>query len=212
LPTIQVATTNPGKLAELSLGCRLWNNPGELLDEWVITGLPDISKLPPCSEDQSSFSANAHKKAIHYSRFVAGLVLGDDSGLEVAALGGAPGIHSARYAGPAATDSQNNTKLLQEMNEVPPQMRTARFICELALAREGKLLARFGGVAEGFILGALRGNGGFGYDPLFLDPGTGRTFAEFSPEEKMQRSHRGKAMRGLMEWLVAGPRTLGDPD
>ena len=209
MPTIQVATTNPGKLAELSLGPRLWSNPGEGLEDWIIGGLPGVSNLPPCSEDGDSFAANAHKKAFHYSQFVTGLVLGDDSGLEVAALGGAPGIHSARYAGPAATDAQNNAKLLQEMNEVPPQMRTARFVCELVLAKEGKLLARFGGVAEGFILGAPRGHGGFGYDPLFLDPIAGKTFAELPLEEKMNRSHRGKALRGLMEWLATGPPSLG---
>ena len=207
-----MASTNPGKLAELSLGSRLWSNPGEVLEDWVITGLTGLSNLPPCTEDENSFGANAHKKALHYSQYVTGLLLGDDSGLEVAALGGAPGIHSARYAGPAATDAQNNAKLLQDMNEVPPQMRAARFVCELALAREGKLLARFGGVAEGFILGAPRGHGGFGYDPLFLDPSIGKTFAEFKLEEKMQRSHRGKALRGLMEWLATGPRSLDERD
>jgi XTP/dITP diphosphohydrolase len=161
-------------------------------------------------EDGDSFTANAHKKALHYSQFVAGLVLGDDSGLEVAALYGAPGIHSARYAGPVATDAQNNAKLLKEMNDVSPQVRTARFVCEIALAREGKFLARFGGVAEGFILGVPRGHGGFGYDPLFLDPIAGKTFAELKLEEKMQRSHRGKALRGLMEWLATGPSSLGE--
>jgi XTP/dITP diphosphohydrolase len=212
LSTIQVATTNPGKLAELSLGPRLWSSPGEVLEDWVFEGLSGIPNLPPCSEDGDSFAANAHKKAFHYAQFVKGLVLGDDSGLEVAALGGAPGIHSARYAGPAATDAQNNAKLLQEMNDVPPQMRTARFVCELVLAKEGKLLARFGGVAEGFILGTLRGHGGFGYDPLFLDPTTGKTFAELKLDEKMQRSHRGKALRGLMEWLATGPPSLGERD
>jgi XTP/dITP diphosphohydrolase len=207
-----VATTNAGKLAELALGSRLWSNPGELPDEWILSGLPGLSNLPPCSEDQSSFSANAHKKALHYSQLVPGLVLGDDSGLEVGALGGAPGVYSARYAGPEATDAQNNAKLLQDMIEVPPPMRAARFVCELALAREGKFLARFGGVAEGFILGAMRGSGGFGYDPLFLDPGTGKTFAELTPEEKMQRSHRGKAVRSLMEWLATAPRPLAEQD
>ena len=210
MPTIQVASTNPGKLAELSLGPRLWSNPGEELEDWIFAALPGVANLPPCSEDGDSFATNAHKKALHYSQFVSGFVLADDSGLEVAALGGAPGIHSARYAGPAANDSQNNAKLLQEMNDVPPQMRTARFVCELALAREGKLLARFGGVAEGFILGAPRGHGGFGYDPLFLDPIVGKTFAELKMEDKMQRSHRGKALRGLIEWLATGPRSVGE--
>jgi XTP/dITP diphosphohydrolase len=210
LPTIQVATTNPGKLAELRMGPALWNHPSESPEEWIFAPLAAIQSFPACVEDGNSFTANAHKKAIHYSQFVPGLVLGDDSGLEVAALYGAPGIHSARYAGPTATDAQNIAKLLREMNDVPPQIRTARFVCELALAREGKLLARFGGVAEGFILGAPRGQGGFGYDPLFLDPIAGKTFAELTLEEKMQRSHRGKALRGLMEWLATAPDALGE--
>jgi XTP/dITP diphosphohydrolase len=212
LPTIQVATTNQGKLAEFRLGPTLWSNPAEMLEEWIIAPLPGIKNLPPCVEDGDSFTTNAHKKALHYSQFVVGLVLADDSGLEVAGLHSAPGVHSARYAGPAATDAQNNAKLLREMNDVPPQVRTARFVCELALAREGKLLARFGGVAEGFILGVPRGHGGFGYDPLFLDPIAGKTFAELTLQEKMQRSHRGKALRGLMEWLATGPDALGERD
>jgi XTP/dITP diphosphohydrolase len=212
VPTIQAATTNPGKLAELQLGPRLWNHPGEMLEEWIIAPLGAIRSLPPCVEDGDSFAVNAHKKAMHYSQFVSGLVLGDDSGLEVAALHGAPGVYSARYAGPAATDAQNNSKLLLDMNDVPPQGRTARFVCELALAREGKLLVRFGGVVEGFILGSLRGHSGFGYDPLFLDPIAGKTFAELTLEEKMQRSHRGKALRGLMEWLATSPDALGERD
>ena len=210
MPTIQVATTNHGKVAELRLAPSVWDRFGEASEDWIIAPLPGLQNFPPCVEDGESFTANAHKKAIHYSQFVSGLVLADDSGLEVAALNGAPGVHSARYAGPAATDAQNNAKLLREMNDVSPQIRTARFVCELALAREGKLLARFGGVAEGFILGEPRGNGGFGYDPLFLDPIAGKTFAELTLEEKTQRSHRGKAMRGLMEWLSTSPTLLGD--
>ena len=207
-----MATTNPGKLAEFALGPTLWRNPGELADDWDFARLGGVKNLPPCVEDGDSFAVNAHKKAVHYSQYVSGLVLADDSGLEVAALNGAPGIHSARYAGPAANDAQNNAKLLQEMNDVPPQIRTARFVCEVALAREGKILARFSGVAEGFILPTPRGHGGFGYDPLFLDPIAGKTFAEMKLEEKMQRSHRGKAVRGLMEWLATGPGVLGERD
>lgn len=208
MPTIHAATTNPGKLAELMLGPQLWSHPTEDPEDWTIGPLAGFKNLPTCAEDADSFAANAHKKAIHYSQFVAGLVLSDDSGLEVPALGGVPGINSARFAGPQATTAENNAKLLHAMNDIPPQMRTARFVCELALARQGKLLARFGGVAEGFILGLPRGQGGFGYDALFLDPIAGKTFAELSLEEKMQRSHRGKALRGLMEWLSKGPRSL----
>jgi XTP/dITP diphosphohydrolase len=205
LPTILVASSNPGKIAEMKLGARLWGGTSEDLEGWIIDSVPGLKKLPPCAEDADSYASNAQKKALHYSQHVAGLVLGDDSGLEVAALGGAPGPRSARYAGPAATDAENNAKLLQELIAVPPQMRTARFVCELALARSGKPLARFGGVVEGFILGEPRGREGFGYDPLFLDPMVGRTFAELKLEEKMQRSHRGKAFRGLLEWLANQP-------
>ena len=208
MPTIQVATTNPGKLAEFALGPQLWGGLGEDPEGWIFEALPGLKNMPPCPEDADSFTGNAQQKALHYAQYVSGLVLADDSGLEVPALGGAPGIHSARYAGPAATDAQNNAKLLQAMNDVPPQMRTGRFVCELVLARGGKLLARFGGVAEGFILGSPRGHGGFGYDPLFLDPIAGKTFAELNLQEKMQRSHRGKALRGLMEWLATTPSGL----
>jgi XTP/dITP diphosphohydrolase len=212
LPTIHVATTNPGKVAELAMGSQLWGNLGEDPEGWIFTVLPGLKNLPPCVEDADSFAGNAQKKALHYAQYVAGLVLADDSGLEVPALGGAPGVQSARYAGPAATDAQNNAKLLQAMNDVPPQMRTGRFVCELALARDGRFLARFSGVAEGFILGAPRGHGGFGYDPLFLDPIAGKTFAELTLGDKMQRSHRGKALRGLIEWLSANPSGLGATD
>ena len=209
MPTILVASSNPGKIAELMVGPRLWGGSSDELEGWVIEALPGIKNFPPCTEDADSYAGNAQQKAVHYSQYVTGLVLGDDSGLEVAALGGAPGVHSARYAGPTATDAQNREKLLKEMISVSPQMRSARFVCELALAREGKALARFGGVTEGFILGEPRGHGGFGYDPLFLDPLVGKTFAELKLEEKMQRSHRGKALRGLLEWLANQPTALG---
>jgi len=210
LPTILVASANVGKLAEFGLAPRLWGKPWEDSSLWSLEPLRALPNLPPCSEDAGSFVGNAQKKALHYSQFVPEFVLGDDSGLEVAALGGAPGIRSARYAGPTATDAQNNAKLLQELSGVPPQMRTARFVCELVLAREGKLLARFGGIAEGFILGTPRGHGGFGYDSLFLDPQLGKTYAELALEEKLQRSHRGKALRALFDWLASQPPLLED--
>lgn len=210
MPTILVASANLGKLAEFALVPRLWGKPWEDSSHWSLQPLRELPSLPPCPEDADSFVGNAQKKALHYSQFVSEFVLGDDSGLEVAALGGAPGIHSARYAGPAATDAENNAKLLQELSVVPPQMRTARFVCELVLARGGKLLARFEGVAEGFILGTPRGQGGFGYDPLFLDPQLGKTYAELSLEEKLQRSHRGKASRALFDWLASRPPLLGN--
>ena len=150
-----------------------------------------------------TFADNARKKALHYSRFTDGSVLADDSGLAVDALRGAPGIKSRRFAGPAATDADNNVKLLGLLSAVPAAKRTARFVCELVLARGGELRAQFRGVAEGLILSEPRGEGGFGYDPLFLDPETGKTFAELLPEEKLARSHRGRAFRALLDWLLA---------
>ena len=212
LPVLQVASSNAGKIAEFQLGLRLWTEQGTTtrkhegqLTEWVVQPVPGIDRLAPCVEDEESFAANARKKALHYSRLVSGLVLGDDSGLEVDALGGAPGVRSRRFAGPHVTDAQNNAKLLRELLRVPAERRTARFVCVLALARDAEILAQFTGQAYGLILESPRGTNGFGYDPLFLDQQSNRSFAEFSPEEKLQRSHRGRALRALLEWL-AGDR------
>lgn len=185
---------------------RLWQPSGpsgELKEPWTVEPIPAFSRLPPCAEDRLTFADNARKKALHYSRLTEGFVLADDSGLEVDALRGAPGIKSRRFAGPAATDAENNAKLLTLLGAVPAAKRTARFICELALARRGELLGQFRGVAEGLILSKPRGEGGFGYDPLFLDPETEKTFAALPSEEKLARSHRGRAVRSLLNWLAA---------
>ena len=165
--------------------------------------MPGLDHLPPCSEDGETFAANAQKKALHYSRLVPGLVLADDSGLEVDALGGAPGVLSARFAGPTATDAENNAKLLQRLRGIQAARRTARFVCELVLAEQGQWVAQFRGEAEGLLLEAPRGDGGFGYDPLFLDRELNRTFAELSSEDKLRRSHRGKALRAMLGWLAS---------
>jgi XTP/dITP diphosphohydrolase len=214
LPSIYVASSNAGKIAEFRLGVSLWmghwNKQGieraAQAAPWTLESLPDFGRLPACAEDALTFAGNAEKKALHYSRLAGGTalapVLADDSGLEVDALGGAPGIHSRRFAGPAATDAENNAKLLRQMRGIPRPKRTARFVCELAVARDGRLLAQFRGVAEGLLLEAPRGAGGFGYDPLFLDVESDRTFAEFSPQEKLRRSHRGRALRAMLDWLL----------
>jgi XTP/dITP diphosphohydrolase len=208
LPVLLVASSNPGKIAEVQLGVCLWlrpgqaDEPGESTDAWTVEPVPQFPRLPGCVEDGLTFAENARKKALHYSRFTDGLIVADDSGLEVDALRGAPGVKSRRFAGPAATDADNNAKLLVLLAAVPAAKRTARFVCELALAQGGKLLAQFRGVAEGLILRAPRGEGGFGYDPLFLDPESEKTFAELSPEEKLARSHRGRALRALLDWLA----------
>ena len=198
---ICVASSNPGKIAELQLGVRLWREQSGFAGQWLVEPVAGYNQLPPCAENAPTFAGNARKKALHYSRFAHGLVLADDSGLEVDALRGAPGVKSRRFAGPGATDADNNARLLLLLSGVPATKRTARFVCELALARAGELLAQFRGVAEGVILNSPRGAGGFGYDPLFLDQDSQKTFAEFTPEEKLARSHRGRTLRAMLDWM-----------
>ena len=164
-------------------------------------------------EDGLTFEANARKKAEAYSRSVPGeIVLADDSGLEVDALGGAPGVHSARYATDAphladanTDDEANNARLLRELKNRPPEKRTASFVCVIAVARDGKTLEVFRGQADGVILDAPRGRNGFGYDPLFFFPQIGKTFAELSAGEKARYSHRGAAFRLFLSWYQSSP-------
>jgi XTP/dITP diphosphohydrolase len=205
---ILIATSNPGKLRDFAGAARQHGVE--------IAGIPDFSSLPTVVEDGITFEANARKKAEEYSRYAPGeIVVADDSGLEIDALNGAPGVHSARYAAPdlqgrephqadANTDDQaNNARVLREMKGVPSAERTGRFVCVLAAARDGKTLATFRGTVEGIILDAPRGTNGFGYDPLFYFPEIKKTFAELSAEEKANYSHRGKAFRQLMDWCDA---------
>ncbi len=197
---ILIATSNPGKIRDLagaaaSLGLK-------------IECIPNFSSLPLVIEDGETFEANARKKAEEYSRHVPnGIVLADDSGLEVDALNGDPGVHSARYAadephlaGHNTDDEANNAKLIREIKKVPVEKRTGRFVCVIAAARDGKVLATFRGEADGVILDTPRGSNGFGYDPLFYFPQIGKTFAELSAEEKARYSHRGAAFRKFLEW------------
>lgn len=206
--TVLVATSNPGKLRDFAGAAALHGV--------AIEGIPGFASLPPVVEDGETFEANARKKAEEYSRAAPGkVVLADDSGLEVDALGGAPGVHSARYAAPdllnkephAANsntdDEANNARVLRELTGVSAEKRTARFVCVLAAARDGRTLATFRGTAEGVILNDPRGKNGFGYDPLFYFPSIGRTFAELSAEEKSRYSHRGAAFRRFLEWHEA---------
>jgi XTP/dITP diphosphohydrolase len=202
---ILIATSNAGKLRDFAgAAARLGVE---------ISGIPDLSSLPAVVEDGLTFEANARKKAEAYSRYVPReIVVADDSGLEIDALNGAPGVHSARYAAPelqnkqpheadANTDDEaNNARVLRELKEVPPEQRTGRFVCVLAAARDGETLATFRGTAEGTILDAPRGTNGFGYDPLFYFSAIGKTFAELSAEEKSRYSHRGAAFREFLDW------------
>jgi XTP/dITP diphosphohydrolase len=197
---ILVATSNPGKIRDF-IGAAA--NYG--ID---VSPLPNFSSLPPVIEDGATFEANARKKAESYSRSAPEeIVIADDSGLEVDALGGAPGVHSARYAADEPStantntdDETNNRKLIREIKLVPLERRTGRFVCCIAAARDGTTLAVFAGKAEGVILETPRGFNGFGYDPLFYFPQIGKTFAELSAEEKAKYSHRGAAFRAFLDW------------
>ena len=197
---ILIATSNPGKVRDFAGAARPLGIE--------IAGIPHFASLPTVVEDGSTFEENARKKAEQYSLYAPGeIVVADDSGLEIDALHGAPGVHSARYAADQphladanTDDGHNNARVLRELQGVPTEKRTGRFVCVLAAARDGKTLATFRGVAEGVILEALRGTNGFGYDPLFYFPQINKTFAELTPEEKAKYSHRGAAFRQLLDW------------
>ncbi len=148
-----------------------------------------------------TFEENARKKALHYSRHVPGPVFADDSGICVDALDGAPGVHSARFAGEGATDAENNAKLLAELRRAMSRSREAHYVCVIALAEGGKVLAVTEGRADGQIAETPSGSGGFGYDPYFYHLPLAKTFAELSPEEKFGVSHRGIAFRTLLEFV-----------
>jgi XTP/dITP diphosphohydrolase len=202
---ILIATSNPGKIRDLN---------GAAFSHGVeIAIIPNFSSLPTVVEDGLTFEANANKKAQEYSLHVPGeMVVADDSGLEIDALKGAPGVHSARYAAEQpekaeanTEDHANNERVLRELRDVGPRQRTGRFVCVLAVARDGKTLATFRGTAEGIILPAPRGTNGFGYDPLFYFPEIDKTFAELTSEQKSRYSHRGAAFRQLLEWLNRVP-------
>ena len=206
---VLVATSNAGKLRDFAGAAAPY--------AITIANIPNFSSLPPVVEDGTTFEENARKKAESYSLAVPGeLVLADDSGLEIDALGGAPGVYSARYAAGdvqnnvqnnalSATernsdDEANNARVLRELKGIPEEKRTARFICVLTVGRDGQTLHTFRGTAEGLILDAPRGANGFGYDPLFYFPQIGKTFAELSAVEKAQYSHRGQAFRAFLLW------------
>ncbi len=204
--SILIATSNAGKLRDFA---------GAAAPHGIaVAAIPGFASLPPVVEDGATFEANARKKAEAYSHAVAGqLVLADDSGLEIDALNGAPGVHSARYAAPDlqnkephladenTDDEANNARVLRELSAVPAGKRTARFVCVLAAARDGITLATFRGTAEGVILSAPRGHNGFGYDPLFYLPALDRTMAEIDLETKHTLSHRGRAIQALLPQL-----------
>jgi len=192
-----LASSNPGKLAEY----RGLVTPSVSLLPVDLALLPDFEALPVFEENFATFAENAAGKALHYSRHANGLVFADDSGLVVPALGGAPGVHSARYAGPQATNAQRIEKLLDEMRGNAGSERAAYFVCAIALAQRGHAMAIVTDRVDGEILEGPRGSSGFGYDPVFYFPALGKTFAEIPAEEKNQHSHRGKAFRRLLAVL-----------
>lgn len=192
--TVLIATRNAGKLKEFQAFFSLWG--------WPVKGLADFPDLPEIVEDGRTFEENARIKAAALFRWTRLPVLADDSGLEVDALGGQPGVYSARYAGERATDAENNAKLLAALRGVPAHERQARFRCVLVMmfSQVRQLVAE--GTCEGVILEEPRGAGGFGYDPLFYVPPLGKTLAEMTPEEKNRISHRGAALRQLAVQLA----------
>lgn len=187
--TIVVATRNRGKSEEIRKF--LQGFPVEIKD------LNDFGPIPEVKEDGGSFEENAYKKASFTARVLGLPALADDSGLEVEALGGAPGIHSARYAGPQATDAANNQKLMEALSHA--SNRQARFCCVLSLAVPAGPALTYEATCEGTILTQPRGDKGFGYDPLFFYPPMNKTFGEMSLEEKSQVSHRGRALGEFKE-------------
>jgi XTP/dITP diphosphohydrolase len=189
--TVLVSTRNAHKLVEIR---QILGPSFELLD------LSSVPALGEVEETGTTFEENAALKALAASAHFDGWVLADDSGLEVDALGGAPGVRSARFSGEGATDVTNRALLLEKLATVPADQRSARFRCVIALARGGEVLAHFSGAVEGAIIQSEKGDGGFGYDPLFVPEGFGETFAELGAETKNRLSHRGRALAALKSW------------
>jgi XTP/dITP diphosphohydrolase len=187
-----LATRNQGKVRELKS---------------YLAGLPvnvhtlgELS-LPPVEETGPTFEENARIKALHYSRLTDMLVLADDSGLEVDALSGQPGIHSARFGGPGATDPQRVRELLRRLEGTDWEDRNARFVCVMVMAQKGAVVQTFRGQVDGIIGFEPRGTSGFGYDPIFYYPQAAKTFAEMAPEQKQRVSHRGIALAQCARYL-----------
>lgn len=210
---LYLASSNSGKLREFQ----------EAAEAAGITvePVPRIEALPPCFEDGHTFEENARKKVAHYAAFISGPIFADDSGLAVDALGGAPGVYSARFSGPNAADEANNEKLIEELHRISASSREpassvrpdnsqndtfplgglpAHYVCVIALAL-GNYIITFEGRVDGLVITTPRGNGGFGYDPYFFYPPFGKTFAEITSQEKFAVSHRGIAFRKLLAYM-----------
>ena len=192
-----LASANPGKLREFRQAAKAVGI--------TIEPVPHIDRIPACVEDGATFEDNARKKALHYCAHVDGPVFTDDSGICVVALGDAPGVHSARFAGPDANDEANNRMLLEELRRVEAgsvhRNRIAHYVCVIVLAQDCRVVTVVEGRAPGLIIDEPRGKAGFGYDPYFFYPPLGKTFAELSAEEKFAVSHRGEAFRKLLDYV-----------
>jgi XTP/dITP diphosphohydrolase len=192
MQTLLIATRNAHKTREI----------GQMLGSgWRVSDLISLSHSPIVEEVGHTFEENAVLKALAISRVFTGLVLADDSGLEVDSLGGAPGVRSARFAGKNADDGANRRALLQLLKERPETEFPARFRCVMVLASQGELLGSFEGIIEGKVIPEERGSGGFGYDCMFIPQGYAETFGELQPEIKNSLSHRGRALAKVLEFL-----------
>jgi XTP/dITP diphosphohydrolase len=193
MQTLFIATANRHKTQEI--GKMLGSN-------WDVRDLASLPHAPSIEENGQTFEANAQIKAVTISRIVTGLVLADDSGLMVDALDGAPGVRSARFAGPQASDSDNRFKLISLLRHFPSDTQfQARFWCAMVLASQGELLGSFRGSVEGEVIPGERGHGGFGYDAMFIPKGYRQTFGELPPEIKNSLSHRARALAQVVEFL-----------
>jgi XTP/dITP diphosphohydrolase len=195
--TLFLASTNADKLREFSAMAKAFGSPV------LIALLPGLARLPEFPENAPTFAENAVGKALQGSAIIPDPVCADDSGLVVPALEGQPGVHSARYAGHKASAKENMEKLLHALRGKTGKEREAFFVCTLAVAREGKVLAVVSNRVDGIIGEAPCGSRGFGYDPVFYYPPARKTFAEISEEQKNLFSHRGKALRRLLELVPA---------
>jgi XTP/dITP diphosphohydrolase len=192
MQTLLIATRNRHKTREI----------GQMLGPgWEVRDLSSLPHAPEVQETGANFEENAALKALAISRVITGLVVADDSGLEVDALEGAPGVRSARFAGPDATDADNRFLLIQKLRRLGGERFRARFRCVMVLAGQGEMLGSFSGVVNGNVILEERGSGGFGYDSLFIPQGYTETFAELQAEIKNSLSHRGRALAKLLEFL-----------
>jgi XTP/dITP diphosphohydrolase len=195
--TLLIGTGNPNKVNELR----------EILKHlpWQVKSLSDFPEVPAPEENGATFAENALLKARYYAGQFKTACIADDSGLEVDALDSAPGVISARYAGPEQDAAKNNAKLLRELEDYPWHARSARFVCCAAFADPEGAEHTESGVIEGHLAVEMFGDGGFGYDPLFVPEGEDRTFAEMPAEEKNAMSHRARAFLKLAQWLETRP-------